>query len=113
DAATGTVTISNTGTLDALLRLSQDGIADVPGPGGGALSTRLQLLVRDVTRPSAPTTLFAGRLAAMPSLSIGALPRGTARTFAFAAVLPHGAGDDAFEGSSLSSRYVWTAVQAP
>jgi spore coat-associated protein N len=111
DSAAGTVTISNTGTLDGVLLLGQDSIADVSGPGGGALSGRLDLVVRDVT--SAPAALWTGKLAAMPPLNLGPLGAGASRTFEFTASLPHGVGDDAFAGSAMSSRFLWTAVAAP
>jgi hypothetical protein len=117
-AASGTVTIRNTGTLWGALRLSASGLTDVPGAGGGFLSGRLRLTVREVTG-TVPATVYAGPLATMPARALGLLGPGRARRFAFAATMPDGGapasptgGDNAFANASTSVRYRWSASQA-
>jgi hypothetical protein len=117
DVTHGTATVSNTGTLWGSLRLSAHDLVDAPGPGGGVLSGRLHVTVRDVT--AAPTTVYSGSLAAMPERALGLIGPGQARSYAFAASLPEGGtpasattGDNAFAGASTSVRYQWSATEA-
>ena len=49
EEASGSVTITNTGTVNAALSLAPEAPADTPGNGGGKLSNKLELLVIDVT----------------------------------------------------------------
>ena len=49
EEASGSVTITNTGTVTGALTLAPAAPADTPGPGGGTLSNKLELLVIDVT----------------------------------------------------------------
>jgi hypothetical protein len=113
----GTVTIRNTDSRPATLSLGAADLRDAPGPGGGRLSQRLRLTVRELSRP--PRTLYAGTFAAMPRRVVGSLGPGAQRTFEFSALLPDGGapssptgGDNAFAGSATSVRYVWRA-EAP
>jgi len=107
----GTVQIANTGSLPGALAVARTADrAEVPGPGGALLSSRLQLEVIDVTQLSAPVPLWTGRLADMPVLGVGALPAGRQRAFRFVATLPAGTGDNAFQGARLSVGFSWTAV---
>jgi hypothetical protein len=117
DTRAGEVTISNTGDLAGAYSLSQSDLADSPGPAGGALSTALDVLVQDVTNPSAPATVYSGKLAAMSPLALGTWPPGTTRTYRFTVSLPNGGatssattGDNAYQGSAVSVRYDWTAT---
>ena len=57
-----------------------------------------------------PTPVYAGKLAAMPELPVGSLPPGGSRTYVFTALLPEGADDNAYAGSLMTVRYVWTAT---
>src|SRR4051794_29988398 len=53
-SASGTVTLTNAGTLPGDLTLSRSDLSDTPGPGGSPLSGQLQMLVQDL---SAGTTV--------------------------------------------------------
>jgi len=61
--------------------------------------------VSDVTRQGAPIPLYAGSLAAMPTLRLGAFAPGEAHTYAFTVTLPAAApgGTDinAYQSSAL------------
>lgn len=116
DSTTGSVRITNTGTLGAGFTLSAYDVADVPGPNGGLLSNRLRLAVLDVTR-SVPATVYSGPLAAMPARPLGRFAPSEARTYRFTASFPDGGspasaagGDNAYTGSSVSASFRWSAV---
>jgi spore coat-associated protein N len=115
-SVTGTVQLSNTGTLAGDLGLQQLDVQDQPGANGGRLSDAVHLDVEDVTGGSA-IPVFAGQVGALQSRALGSIAPGQARTYRFTASLPdHGApptptgGDNAYAGSALTVRYSWTAT---
>jgi hypothetical protein len=114
----GAVTIANTGTGTGYFALSKADLKDVPGPGGGALSQKLQLEIRDVTSPSKPLAIYAGPLAQMGVRPLGFIAPAGKRDYRFTASLPglgdpatEVSGDDSLKGSSTSARFVWTAFE--
>src|SRR4051794_643898 len=106
-SVTGTVELSNSGTLPGDLSLQQLDLADSPGPGGGRLSNVVTLQITDITGGSS-IPVFAGQLGALGSRPLGAIGPGEARTFRFTASLPDM--DNAFAGSGLTVRYAWNAT---
>jgi spore coat-associated protein N len=117
-SVTGTVQLSNTGTLGADVALEQLDVQDHPGVNGGRLSDAIQLDVQDVTGGNA-VPLFAGGLGTFQSRDVGSIPPGEARTYRFTASLPDGgaplsptSGDNAYTGSALTVRYSWNATAA-
>jgi hypothetical protein len=111
DAVTGTVTIGNTGTMPGDLALSTSNLVNVPGPGGGALSATLDLLIEDVTNPGSPVTVYSGTIPAMAPVSLGSLAAGASRDYSFRILFPNiGVGDNAYQGSSTSVQFDWTAT---
>lgn len=112
DVITGDVTIANTGDIPGAFKLTQTPISEVPGPGGGLLSAKLQLQVLDITNPGAPTTVWMGGLGAFDGRELGTFPAGQARTYRFIATFPDGGtgADNAFAGSSSTVGFVWTAT---
>jgi len=109
--SSGTVSLTNTGSVAGALRVARTaGAADVPGPGGGRLSDRLELRVVDVTAAQ-PATVYSGRLDAMPPVALGTLAPGARRSFRFESTLPAaGAADNAYQGAQLAAGFTWTAV---
>jgi hypothetical protein len=112
----GTVQLSNTGTLAAELTVAQLGMQDQPGAHGGRLSSRVQLEVHDVTGGSS-IPVFSGPLGGLGSQPLGSIAPGAARTYRFTASLPNSgtppnpnAGDNAYVGSGVTTRFVWTAT---
>jgi spore coat-associated protein N len=105
----GLVTIGNTGTLPGSLKVAATDLQDTPGAGGGALSQRMRLIISDATLT--PFTVYNGPLATMSPVGLGTLRSGQVRKFKFTAWLPHGAGDNAYQGSSMSVGYRWTATE--
>jgi hypothetical protein len=115
-SVTGTVRLQNSGSLPGDLALQQLDVRDQPGAHGGRLSDALSLDISDVTAGSS-IPIFTGRLAGFGSRSLGAIGPGASRTFRFTAALPDGGlppspggGDNAFAGSGLTVRYLWTTT---
>ena len=105
EEASGSVTITNTGTVTGALTLAPAAPADTPGQGGGKLSNRLELLVIDVTTVSTPVTVYAGTLKQMDPTDVGALLPGQHRTYLFVATLtPNGSADNALPGRGADDR---------
>jgi spore coat-associated protein N len=112
-STSGEVTIRNSGTVPGGFSLALSGIAEAPGPGGGLLSQRVQLVVVDLM---APRTVYAGPFGALGSRDLGPFGPGEARTYRFTATLPDGGppsgklgGDNAYQGAGVRGTYVWTA----
>lgn len=109
--ASGSVTVSNTGTLPAALTLAP-GARTTAGTADRVLEGRLKLVVFDVTDIGRPVTVYAGPLDAMPATALGALGAGSSRDFLFVASLPTAgaAADNAVQGATLGAAFTWTAV---
>jgi hypothetical protein len=114
ESAQGTVTIEDTGSEPMALTLRRGELVDVPGPGGGLLSSRLQLTVDDISEPVSPREVYAGPLDTMPVQVAGKLEAGESRTFEFTATLP-AAGASSFQnavqGASVTVAYSWIAAE--
>jgi spore coat-associated protein N len=105
-SVSGTVRLTNGGTLPGDLSLQQLDVSDQPGPGGGRLSDVVTLQITDVTGGSS-IPVFAGQLSALGSRPLGAIGPNESRTFRFTATLPDTG--NAFAGSALTARYAWNA----
>ncbi len=115
-SVSGTVQLSNTGTIAGDLGLEQLDVVDQPGINGGLLSTAVQLDVQDITGGNL-IPVFAGKLASLQTRTLGSIAPGAAHTYRFTASLPDGGtppsptgGDNAYAGSALSVRYSWKAT---
>lgn len=107
----GTVTLSNSGRDREQPALGLQDVVDRPGPGGGRLSGRLRLVVTDVTGAGRAKPVYDGPLGALPVTSLGTWRAAETRTYRFVVVFPRrvGAGDDAYQGSTTSVGFSWTA----
>ena len=112
DSVDGTLTIGNTGTVPGDLSLSTSNLVDSPGAGGGALSGELDLVVNDVTNPASPLTVYTGKIAALTPAALGTVAPGTSRDYEFRVSFPDaGPGaENAYQGSSMSVQFDWTAT---
>jgi hypothetical protein len=115
-SVTGTVQLSNTGDLTGDLGFQQLVVEDQPGTNGGLLSNAVHLDVDDVTGGSV-VPVFTGPLGSFQNQALGSIAPGEARTYRFSASLPDGgappsptSGDNAYAGSALTVRYLWTAT---
>jgi hypothetical protein len=116
ESVTGTVQLSNTGDLAGDLGFQQLDVQDQPGANGGRLSDAVHLDVEDVTGGSV-VPVFAGQLGSFQNRALDSIAPGEARTYRFTASLPDGgappsptSGDNAYAGSALTVRYLWTAT---
>lgn len=117
--ATGSVTITNTGSLAGTFSLSKSNLTNpVLGTGSERLSDQLDLLIRDGS-----TTVYTGKLGAMGTIALdgdtvtaGTQPFGAsgsptaAHTYDFTVTLPSATGN-AYQGTSMSVQYDWSATQ--
>ena len=63
-----------------------------------------------MTIAAAPVPVYSGPLAQLPELSLAALSGGAPRRYRFRVSFPAGAGDNDYQGASLSTGFVWTGV---
>jgi spore coat-associated protein N len=117
DTKTGSVTITNTGSLPGTFTLSKSNLSNPSlGSGGEKLSDQLDLTITD-----GASTVYSGKLGAMGSIALdgdtataGTQPFGksgsatAAHTYDFTVTLPSATGDP-FQGTSTSVQYDWTA----
>lgn len=108
ESVSGSVTITNTGTLAGLYSL------DGSTSGSAALASQLNLKVyRDV---DGGTALYDGSLGGVSSASLGTFaPGGDSHTFYFHVSFPTtgtDAGDNALQGLAASTTFTWSATQA-
>jgi hypothetical protein len=93
--------------------LAQSDLSDSPGLSGALLSERLVLMVRDVTAPAAPVTVYSGPLVAMAPQAAGRIEAGATHRYEFVATLPEGlANTNDLQGASAEVSYSWTAREA-
>ncbi|TML94852.1 MAG: hypothetical protein E6G03_10435 [Actinobacteria bacterium] len=108
DTATGSVTITNTGSLSGAYSLAGS------SSGSSALSSQLNLkLYKDV---DGGTAIYDGSLGGFSSVALGTFAAsGDSHTFYFHVSFPTtgtDAGDNALQGLSASTTFTWSATQA-
>jgi spore coat-associated protein N len=108
DSLSGSVTITNTGTLPGAYSLAGS------ASGSSVLSSQLNLKVyKDA---DGGTAIYDGSLGAFSSASLGTFAaNGDAHTFYFHVSFPTtgtDAGDNALQGLSASATFTWSATQA-
>jgi spore coat-associated protein N len=100
DTAVGTVTITNSGTLEASYRLTED--ADNPFTGD-----LLELVITDTTNGD---VVYTGTLGAAGSIDLGTWDAEESRTYEFRTTL-HIDADNDEQGKTATASYRWDAVQ--
>lgn len=112
---TGTVDIKNDGNVDGKFSLSTSNLSDTPGANGGKLSSVLQVTVVDQTNGN--QQVYSGPINAVSAANFGTIAAGATHTFQFTVTFPDGGqpgsattGDNAYQGSSMSIEFDWTAV---
>jgi spore coat-associated protein N len=100
DTVIGTVTISNTGTLDAGYTLVEQ--ADNPFTG--------DLLTLVITDTATGATIYDGTLGKAGSIDLGTWEADTARTYRFTTTLDIDA-TNAEQGKTATATYTWNALQ--
>jgi hypothetical protein len=114
DGVTGTVTIGNDGDVAGDFAVRPSALHDTPGPNGGLLSQRIELVLFDVTHGN--HILFAGTPADFAQVDLGKFEPGEERDYLIAATLPDGTGqidDNVYQGSTMSLGFDWGANASP
>jgi hypothetical protein len=109
DSATGSVTISNTGSLAGAYTLTGS------GSGSSVLANQLTLKIyADVDNSGTP--VYDGSLGGFSSVSLGTFAATTgSHAYYFHVTLPTTGADttdNAFQGLSATETFTWSAVQA-
>ena len=114
---TGNCGITNTGNVAASFTLNKGNIIDTPGTNGGTFSGELQVVIQDITIPASPVTKYTGSIGTMGPIDCGVYGAGATKHYKFTVTFPDGGapgtattGDNAFQGTTFSVRYDWTAV---
>jgi spore coat-associated protein N len=114
EGVSGTLQIGNDGDVAGNFAVRPSTVLDTPGPNGGLLSERIELVLFDVTDVAHPVTVYAGHPADFNQVGLGEFDAGEHRNYLFAATLPDGgAGDNAYQGSGLSLGFEWRASATP
>jgi len=107
DSVSGSVTITNAGTLAGVYSLAGSTTGSAP------LASQLNLKIyRDV---DGGTALYDGSLGAITSASLGTAAAGEAHVFYFHVTFPTtgtDAGDNVLQGLAVSTTFTWSATQA-
>ena len=103
-SAEGSLTLHNRAAQPQRLRLALAGLEDTPGPGGGALSSWLDLRIE-----RGGDEVFTGKLADLPDLDLGDLAPGESVAFRFVVSLPElgPAVDSAYAGARVEVGWTW------
>lgn len=116
DVAKGEVTLVGAPASGAFT-LAAGRVDQTPGPGGGLLGDRLDLLLEELPAAGQPSVVWSGRLTEMPVLSLPALAEGAERTYRFTATFVDGgrpvAQDNPLQGAAVDVRYDWTGAHLP
>jgi hypothetical protein len=108
DDASGSVTITNSGSLAGEYSLS--------GSAGGDLAPALDLVIYKGNDGQAGSKIYDGALDGLSSVDLGTFAAdGDSHTFYFHVSLPStgsDAGDNALQGKSASASFTWSATQA-
>ncbi len=114
EGVSGTLRIGNDGDVAGNFAVRPSAVDDTPGPNGGLLSERIDLVLFDVTDVGHPVTVYAGHPADFDQVSLGEFDAGEHRNYLFSATLPDGgASDNAYQGSGLSLGFEWRASATP
>ena len=108
--ATGSVTITNTGTLAGIYTLSGS------TTGSSPLAGQLELTIYKDNDGAAGSEIYDGSLASFTSIDLGTFAASNgSHTFYFHVALPStgsDAGDNALQGLQTTTSFTWSAVQA-
>lgn len=101
DVETGTVTITNTGSLPATFKLTESAVVN-------GFDENLTMTVAD-----ADGTVFSGEFGELGTedLGTGAWAAGEARTYTFTVTLAETAGND-YQGETAGATFTWNSTQA-
>jgi spore coat-associated protein N len=108
DSQTGTVDITNSGSLSGTFTLAESNVT------GAALAGQLDLSITDCGDVASAdcatgTSLYSGKLDSLTSTALGTFAAGQGRRYEFTVTLPSSTGN-AFQGTSASAQFDWSAA---
>ncbi|HTX70942.1 MAG TPA: hypothetical protein VMH50_17590 [Thermoleophilia bacterium] len=114
DSTTGTVKIGNASRMRARFYLGLSRLVETPGSGGGRLSYRLVLTVKQLSTRHRPIPVYTGPLRQMPLLKLGTFRPRESRIYQFTVLFPEGGStvDDPYQRASTSLQFDWYARRA-
>jgi hypothetical protein len=115
DHVSGTVGIGNGNKkVRARFYLGLSKLVETKGPGGGRLSYRLVLVVKQLSNQRRAKVLYRGPLRRMPLMALGKFRPRETRTYKFTVLFPEGPStlDNRFQRSAVSLQFTWFARQA-
>jgi spore coat-associated protein N len=113
DAVTGTVTVSNTGTVPGVFDVSMG--APVTGGSGANLADRLKLRIQSLDGSGTVTgTVLADTLiSAVTTTPLGTWAGNSNHSYRCTVIWPSGlSGDNAYQASTLTLDFTWSTTQA-
>lgn len=113
EGVSGRVRIGNGGDVSGRFAVRAAGLSDTPGPNGGRLSERVELVLFDVTDVHMPVTVYAGQPSQLGEIELGTIAAGGQRDYLVAMTLPEGSGDNLYQGSAVSLGFEWRAAALP
>ena len=105
DSVYGTVTITNSGSLKAVMSL-----VETAGANGFSSAALLQETIVDVTNASAPVSVYSGNFGAAGTKTLGTFNAGEARTYKVTVTLDSAA-TNTEQGKTASASYAWNGTQ--
>jgi spore coat-associated protein N len=106
DTRSGTLSISNDGSVGGSYKLTAGGLTDTPS--SPSLSQTLNLSIDDITSGPA-TNLYSGTLAGFSQATLGSFTAGQSRTYRFQLSWPSASANTALQGAQTSVTFAWKA----
>jgi spore coat-associated protein N len=105
DTVVGKVTITNDGSLPAVMTLDEQSATN-----GFVNPANVTMTVTDVTAPASPVVTWTGTFGSLDSLALGTWAKDEKHDYEFAVTLKASAGNNE-QGKSASATYQWDGVQ--
>jgi spore coat-associated protein N len=107
DTRTGTLTLTNSGSVAGSYRLTASGAVDMPTSPG--LSQTLNLTIEDTTSGPA-INLYTGTLGSFTQASLGTFTPGQARSYRFEIAWPANSANGQLQGAQTSMTFDWAGT---
>jgi hypothetical protein len=108
DSVSGTVVITNTGSLKAQMSLVEAAVANTTNPFSSA--ALLQESIQDVTNAAAPVSVYSGTFGAAGTVQLGTWAAAEAHTYKVTVTLDS-ATTNTDQNKSAAATYTWNGTQ--
>jgi hypothetical protein len=106
DTRSGTLSITNDGSVGGSYQLSANGLTDTPT--NPSLSSTLNLSIDDITSGPAQN-VYSGTVAGFSQATLGSFTTGQGRTYRFQLSWPSTSANPALQGAQTSVTFAWKA----